>query len=267
MSEITNFQIPFPDFMNGDVIDPEAFDENNAVIVGKLNQVVDLLNSLTADNGASFISLVPSGGINGNNVQEFLTNLLTRLTSNVDGTSGASLVHTSELGFSSTDLEGVLKQLKSLVDLKANSSETYTRDELSPFLSGGTTRIVYDVFTIVTSNNGDGTFTYKDTSNNVHTGSITSEGYQVFTLLSGTYLVGENRIKAQVNDVLTRSVASGGLIEISNTHVALTAPEGDGSEITFEYFERIGIAGEHNIIVGEYKPPLGETNTLWFQVI
>jgi hypothetical protein len=44
-----------------------------------------------------------------------------------------------------------------------------------------------------------------------------------------------------------RSAASGGLVEASETSVQLTTPQGIGAEITFKYFERIGITGEHAI--------------------
>lgn len=47
----------------------------------------------------------------------------------------------------------------------------------------------------------------------------------------------------------------------------LTSPEGSGAEITAKYYERIGMAGEYNIRLGELKPPNTNGKTMWFEVI
>lgn len=121
----------------------------------------------------------------------------------------------------------------------------YTKTELDGYLRDGDTVIKYEVFTITSSNNDDGTFTYQDANGNDIVGTLTAEGYQTFELQLGHFVVGENRIEATINDTLTRSVASGGLREETETSVTLTVPEGNGAEITFKYFERIGLMGEH----------------------
>ena len=143
----------------------------------------------------------------------------------------------------------------------------YTKEELIPYLRGGDTLIKEEVFTIINSNNGDGTFTYQRANGEEVIGELTDEGYQIFTLTDGVYEVGENRLEIIVNDTIRRSAASGGILEIDERTVALTAPEGAGAEITVRYYERIGLSPSYNIHYGETQPP--ETNTLimWFKVI
>lgn len=148
--------------------------------------------------------------------------------------------------------------------LKANSSDVYTKTQLEPYLRGGDTVIRREVFVIVSSNNGDGTFTYKDVNDIEHIGELGAIGEQIFALQKGSYSLGEERIEATVNDTLQRSVTSGGLQEIDSTHVALTMPEGNGAEITIKYFESIGVTGLGLIQRSATEPPI---DVYWFKVV
>lgn len=148
--------------------------------------------------------------------------------------------------------------------LKANSADVYTKTQLEPYLRGGDTVIRREVFIIVNSNNGDGTFTYKDVNDIEHIGELGASGEQIFTLQKGNYALGEERIEATVNDTLQRSVTSGGLQEIDSTHVALTMPEGNGAEITIKYFESIGVTGLGLIQRSATEPPI---DVYWFEVV
>lgn len=142
----------------------------------------------------------------------------------------------------------------------------YTKTDLIPWLRGGDTSIKEEVYTIISSDNGDGTFTYSDGIEQF-VEPLTSEGYQVFTLREGFYELGSNRVELIVGDTLRRSVKSGGLIEVDSTHVALTQPEGAGAEITIKYYERIGMMAEYNIKMGTIKPPLNNGRNMWFEEI
>ncbi len=187
-----------------------------------LNHVQGLSNLPNADDGLTPEQLKAKFDQAGNEIKDYLNNTL---TPEIDSTFAT----------------------KAENSLKANKVDVYTKTELQPYLAGGDTKIKYEVFTIVTSNNGDGTFTYKDSNNNSIVGDLDESGNQVFALQNGSYQVGQNRIEAFINDTLHRSQASGGLEEVSSTAVKLTVPAGDGAEITFRYFERIGLAGEHGI--------------------
>jgi len=151
---------------------------------------------------------------------------------------------------------------------------------LSGSIVGGTTEIRYNVFTIVHADNGDNTFTYKDTNDVEYTKPLSVEGYQNFDLIDGVeYEVNNNRIEAIINDTLIRSKASGGLDEVSSTRIALTIPETDGTEITFKVFVKLGLIGQHGIThevdgvdeveglayVSETRPV--NNKAVWFKVI
>lgn len=140
-----------------------------------------------------------------------------------------------------------------------------TRDELAPYLQGGDTQVRVDIFKIISGNNGNGTYTY--TLNGVEqVGSLDNEGRQIL-VLSGSYDMGVNHIEALIDDTLHRSSASGGLVEIDGNTIKLTDVLASGQEVTVKYYERIGIAGEHNVVVGEQKPPPTRGATLWFKVV
>jgi hypothetical protein len=112
----------------------------------------------------------------------------------------------------------------------------------------GNTEIIYDVYTIVNADNGDGTFTYTINGVDNIIGDLVG-GAQRFPL-SDTYIVGSNRIEISINDTLTRSQASGGLAEVGDVTtqsnlVDLTATAGNGAEVTIKYFKQIGLGGRH----------------------
>jgi len=148
--------------------------------------------------------------------------------------------------------------------LKADAVNVYTKSQLEPYLRGGDTVIRREVFTIVTNNNGDGTFTYTDSNGIEQVGSLGTSGEQIFTLQKGSYALGEERVEAIINDTLQRSVTSGGLTEVDSTHIALTSPEGAGAEITIKYFESLGIVGLGLVQIGATQPAI---DAIWFKVV
>lgn len=155
--------------------------------------------------------------------------------------------------------------VKTLID-KLNT-QYYTKDELAQYLQGGDTSVGIEVFTIVSSDNGDGTFTYNNGTTDI-VGQLTTKGYQVFTLANGTYDLGQNRVEAYVNDTLHRSAASGGLVEIAPDKVALTQPADVGTEITIKYYERISLGGEQSIVLSTIQPQrTANRSILWFKLL
>ena len=112
----------------------------------------------------------------------------------------------------------------------------------------GNTEILYDVYIIINSDNGDGTFSYKNTSDEVFIGTITPEGNQRFGLTKN-YFPGLNRIECIINDTLIRTMASGGLYEVGEYSVPSNfvdlMPVGNGTEITFKYYMQLSLGGKH----------------------
>lgn len=270
-------------------------------LINKITQSVE-----DGDSGANQIAISPISSYNSSNVQDILEELINRLTTIINGIGGSDYISSVAItGVNGNTVKTQLISLKNLIDaektritnltttvnnqttaintLSTNTTNSInalsnrltthrhddlymTRAELAPYLQGGDTIVHVDVFTIVSSNNGDGTFTYSDRYNNIHTGTIGSSGEQIFTL-SAEYSRNLNHIKAIINDTLQRSFASGGLIEIDSNRIGLTYPEGNGSEITIEYYQRLGVAGEHSISYGSNVPPPSSGSIMWFKVV
>lgn len=251
-----------------------------------LQEAITRLQSTTKGaSGADFISSTTIAGVTGNTVQAQLESLRSILTSEANRinalttrmtnaeTGLANRYTKAEVDSKDSSLQNQITSSNTSINILQNQMVTHnhdsrymTRQELAPYLQGGDTIIHIDVYTIVSSNNGNGTFTYKDNNNTEYIGTLGESGEQIFAL-KGRYDSGLNHIKAIIGDTLHRSVASGGLKEIDSNHIALTYPEGDGAEITIEYFERLGVTGEHNIIYGSVQPPPSSGSTMWFKVV
>jgi len=282
---ISYLEISYPNFVLGAIIDPEEVNQNNHEFLTKINSLVTAVNT----NEASITNLttikadktyvdnkfneLAGAGRTTETIKSNADNLINHKTS---GDHDARYYTKAEINNTISTLA-----TKSENALKANLSDVYTRtqldngqlnhlyytkSELTPWLRGGDTTIREDVFFIVNPNNGDGTFTYSVNGQNI-TGTLGENGEQIFTLVSGYYEPDTNRIEAIINDTLRRSAKSGGLIEIDKTTVALTQPEGAGAEITFKYYERIGMTAEYNIKLSAEKPPRNDGKNMWFKVI
>lgn len=262
-----------------------------------LEEAIARLNSQTKGaSGADFIASTPISGVTGNTVQAQLESLRALLTTEVNritaltarvGTNETSIANRytkaevdakdsslqTQINANKTDYTNkstantnAISALQTQVNTHTHDTRYMTRAELTPYLQGGDTIVHMDVYTIVTSNNGDGTFTYRDNKGGVFTGSLGESGEQIFRL-TGEYSKSLNHIKAIVGDTLHRSVASGGLKEIDSKSIALTNPEGAGAEITIEYFQRLGVSGEHSVSYGTSTPPPSSGSIMWFKVV
>lgn len=289
MDRLYNLAISYPDFKLNQIIDPEQFDLNNKQIVDKINIVIRCINELTQDGtGASNVSITqlpqfPSAtdvqtalnqiassiGNNDTLVNQINTRLTTNETKDVEQDGRLT---TAETGIANRYTKQQVDQRMSEHqnmghdDKYYRKSEVYTKDEMANYIKGGDTSIMYEVYVIKGENSETRTFTYADKSGTTYTGQIGNSGEYIFTLRNGFYNKSLNRIEATINDTLTRSVASGGLIEIDETHVALANPEAVNTEITFKYYQRIDLQGQFNIAVGE-TTPVSNTNTLWFKIL
>lgn len=75
--------IPYPDFTTGQIMHDFLFDENNAALLTKINELVVAINNITSalssvsdtDSGADNIAATPIEGLLGNSVQEIMESL------------------------------------------------------------------------------------------------------------------------------------------------------------------------------------------------
>lgn len=237
---INEFNVSYPDFQLQQVINPDQFDQNNKDIVDKVNEVITSLNQLFgSSDGANLVQASAISGLSGSTVQALLNSLKLFVDAHINNKNNPHAVTPAQLN-------------------------VYTKQEIDPYLRGGDTIIREETFTIKSSNNNDGTFTYTNSGNVDIIGNLDANGGQIFTFVTGKYELGSNRVDAIVNDTLHRSVSSGGLLEIDDSHVCLTSPEGNGSEITFRYFERIGITGSGLTVISPNRP---SSSMVWFKVV
>lgn len=313
--------IPYPDFVLGGLIDPEAFDLNNDVILAGLNETIATINKLMdsvtdgdsgADNisitpiapflstkvqgaieelvaklrsaeGSAFVGVAPITGVTGTTIHAQLTSVKALLQTEVDRITALTARVTkneADIGERYTKTESNARQLalqtqintnataiannKTLYDAHNHDDRYMTKAQLAPYLQGGDTVVKIEVFRIVNPNLGNGTFSYTDGVGLPRTGAIASTGEQVFSLEKGEYLIGMNHIKAIINDTIHLNVASGGLVETSIRKIGVI-PQPANTEITVEYFQRIGVSGEHNIVLSPTIPPPTDGNTIWFK--
>lgn len=254
-------KVTYNDFKNLEVIDPDKFDQNNQEIVDHIDSFVDAYNALeiiNADTNAKAIEALDTAN-----------------EANTKADNAVSTANTAEakadLAIDTADSAVVIATeanakadmaIATASDAVASAEQAAIEAELASIAArsavGNTVRKI-EVYTIVNPNNGDGTFTYKDVNDIEYIGEYTVDNEQVFELIQGNYPLGENRIEVLIDDTLHRTVASGGLREVDETHIALTVPEDVGREITIIYFEKIGMAGEHKLShgVGQYDEVAG----------
>lgn len=73
-------------------------------------------------------------------------------------------------------------------------------DELDTKVESNITAVQVESFDIVTANNGDGTFTYRDSNNIDQTGTIDAEGFYIFDLQVAGYYANRNLVEVNIND-------------------------------------------------------------------
>lgn len=244
-----------------------VFDKLPEVIASKFNTLIDDLTSiLDGSSGADNIGATAIEDLDGATVQLILKSLRNKLKSTLDGSSGADFIAATQInGLTGETVQSLIKSLKATtdnynvnhkaIDSTDHDNRYYTKSEVDPYLRGGDTLIIEEVFTIVNGNLGDGTFTYTDKDSITHTGTLNESGNQTFELFQGYYDLGLNRVEATINDTLRRSTASGGLTEVDTTHITLTDPQGSGAEITFKYFQQLGIVGTGLLVMSNTPGP------------
>lgn len=115
------------------------------------------------------------------------------------------------------------------------------------------TAIETETFTVITTDNGDTprTFTYETSSGQRRTKPVTNQGF-LFELEQNpvthekqTYLPGRNHLVVVFDDVLERSAASGGIIEVDETRFIVTENIPVGTEVTAKYIKWVRIGNPY----------------------
>lgn len=153
---INNFNVTYPDFQLGQIIQPDELDVNFSDLTVRCNQLIDVVNQITdsvtdGGSGADTISLTPIAPFTSAKLQAFLEEVIAQLQSPTDGTSGADFIaSTSISGVSGTTVQTQLESLKTLLD------------DLKVFVQNEDTRVesllnseVNNLQTQITSNDSD----------------------------------------------------------------------------------------------------------------
>lgn len=241
---IEELVIPYDDFVTNTVIDPEQFDANNAAIATKTNEIAAKINT----------------GIVGSDIKSVTVDDILGDTYSNTGT----LVQI--LSWFSKRIKAIIGGDYWLSNIPCSLTELDTRVTTIESSAVSGTIIKQEVYTIVNSNLGDGTFSYTVNGGTV-IGTLGSSGEQIFTLTQGSYVTGQNRLEALINDTLMRSAASGGLVELSTTTFEIVAPQAAGVEITAKYFESMDITNERAVIYSDTEPTTDLTSKIWFKVV
>jgi hypothetical protein len=127
--------------------------------------------------------------------------------------------------------------------------------------------IKYELFTIKTTSNGDGTFTYINKSGEQRTQPITQEGYFVFELEEGSYMKRRNHLDITIDDVLHRNVQTGGVVEIDEHLFAIVEKLEEGMEITAKYIQVLRIGNPYpRMFIDEKQPSKSEIGDFWLDL-
>lgn len=122
---ISKFNVSYPDFELGQIINPEEFDVNNADIANRLNLVIDVLNQITdgvnsAGQPADGTAIIDSGTISpftSGKLQALLEEIVARLRSTTDSISGADFIGLTPVsGWNSNTVQSQFEELKSVTD-------------------------------------------------------------------------------------------------------------------------------------------------------
>ncbi|MGG2085313.1 hypothetical protein [Lysinibacillus pakistanensis] len=125
----------------------------------------------------------------------------------------------------------------------------------------------YEVFTITTADNLDGTFSYTNTKGEDRSGYIDAvDGWMVFDLEEGSYVLNKNKLEIIVDDVMHRSVISGGVREIDEERFAMV-PVKVGSEVTVKYIQNFDAGSLYpRLFISDTEPPTKEYGDLWMDL-
>lgn len=98
-----------------------------------------------------------------------------------------------------------------------------------------------EFFKIITTDNGDGTFTYENERGERRTKPVIKDKGYVFELDKGTYLNGRNHLEVTIDGVLLRTVPNKGIEELSEVRFILCDTLEVGQEVSVRYIQWVRI--------------------------
>ena len=127
-------------------------------------------------------------------------------------------------------------------------------------------KIVTENYTIASVNTANKTFSYTLENGSVRHSVIDDTKGFIFELENGSYQPERNQIEAVIDDILLRSKASGGLVEVSEIKVGIKDPLVVGQEITLKYVTTFRVGNPYPrffLNTNEPDPKLAETGDFW----
>ena len=124
--------------------------------------------------------------------------------------------------------------------------------------------IVEEVFTVEILDDGDGNMVYSNTEGNRRRFPKTSTGGYVFELEYGPYMRGRNHLEVFLDDVLRRTVKSGGITELTERRFSVNEELEVGQEITARYVRIFRLGNPYpRIFIDDLEPQAAEVGDLW----
>lgn len=159
----------------------------------------------------------------------------------------------AETGMISVKLEGETTWVPS--GLKNDGTVVIARDS----------QVCEEVFKIISLDDGNGNFVYENADGEKrHKPVIGKQEKFVFELENGTYLMGRNHLEIKIDDILTRTVASGGIEEISESRFSVNEKLEVGHEITARYVRWTKIGNPYpRIFMNKEEPERPEIGDIW----
>lgn len=127
-------------------------------------------------------------------------------------------------------------------------------------------KIVTENYTIKSVDSANKTFSYTLESGDVRNSVIDDTKGFIFELENGSYQPERNQIEAVIDDILLRSKASGGLVEVSEIKVGIKDPLVVGQEVTLKYVTTFRVGNPYPrffLNSNEPDPKLAETGDFW----
>lgn len=246
---IRNFNVTYPDFQLGQIINPDEFDVNNADIVIRINQIVDVLNQITdgvGGNGADIIHIGDILPFTSERLQDFLQQLVNQLRSN-EFNSGARFIGASPIeGVQGVTIQDQIESLNALL--------ISVRDNITTQVNNLQSRVVQA----------------EDAVAGFHTRIVASE--QGITTLTST--------KANASDVYTRQQVDTNIAHLDAEifmkyydKIAMDTQLAQKTDVTGNHLGRwqgiqvsdlASVIGAQNMVISNNQPSNPSERLLWF---